>query len=50
MDDRMTARLFLDDATLATTSAVVITSWPDGIVLDRTVFAGMLRRRRLPRR
>jgi misacylated tRNA(Ala) deacylase len=38
MDDRMTARLFLDDATLATTSAVVITSWPDGIVLDRTVF------------
>ncbi len=34
----MTARLFLDDATLATTSAVVIASGPDGIVLDRTVF------------
>src|ERR1700722_12109816 len=38
MDDRMTARLFLDDATLATASAVVIASGPDGIVLDRTVF------------
>ncbi len=34
----MTARLFLDDATLATASAVVIASGPDGIVLDRTVF------------
>jgi misacylated tRNA(Ala) deacylase len=34
----MTARLFLDDATLATTSAVVIAGGPDGIVLDRTVF------------
>jgi misacylated tRNA(Ala) deacylase len=38
MDGRMTARLFLDDATLATTSAVVIASTPDWIVLDRTVF------------
>ena len=34
----MTARLFLDDATLATTSAVVLASAPGGIVLDRTVF------------
>jgi misacylated tRNA(Ala) deacylase len=38
MDDRMTARLFLDDATLATTSAIVIASGSEGIVLDRTVF------------
>lgn len=34
----MTQRLFLDDATLASTSATVIASAPDGIVLDRTVF------------
>ncbi len=34
----MTQRLFLDDATLANTSATVITSSPDGIELDRTVF------------
>ena len=34
----MTQRLFLDAPTLATTSATVITSGPDGIVLDRTVF------------
>jgi misacylated tRNA(Ala) deacylase len=34
----MTARLFLDDATLATTSAVVIAGGLEGIVLDRTVF------------
>jgi misacylated tRNA(Ala) deacylase len=38
MDDTMTQRLFLDDPTLATTSATVIASGPDGIVLDRTVF------------
>jgi misacylated tRNA(Ala) deacylase len=38
MEGRMTARLFLDDAGLATTSAVVRASSPDGIVLDRTVF------------
>ena len=38
MDDRMTTRLFLDDPTLATTSATVIASGSDGIVLDRTVF------------
>jgi misacylated tRNA(Ala) deacylase len=38
MDDRMTTRLFLDDPTLATTSAIVIASGSEGIVLDRTVF------------
>jgi len=38
MDDTMTQRLFLDDPTLASTSATVISSGPDGIVLDRTVF------------
>jgi misacylated tRNA(Ala) deacylase len=38
MDDSMTQRLFLDDPTLASTSATVIASGPDGIVLDRTVF------------
>jgi misacylated tRNA(Ala) deacylase len=34
----MTQRLFLDDPTLASTSATVVASGPDGIVLDRTVF------------
>ena len=34
----MTQRLFLDDPTLAATSATVLASGPDGIVLDRTVF------------
>jgi misacylated tRNA(Ala) deacylase len=38
MDGAMTQRLFLDDPTLATTSATVIASGPDGIALDRTVF------------
>jgi misacylated tRNA(Ala) deacylase len=38
MDDRMTERLFLDDPTLASTSATVIASGPEGVVLDRTVF------------
>jgi misacylated tRNA(Ala) deacylase len=38
MDDTMTQRLFLDDPTLASTSATVLASGPDGIVLDRTVF------------
>jgi misacylated tRNA(Ala) deacylase len=38
MDSTMTQRLFLDDPTLATTSATVIASGPQGIVLDRTVF------------
>jgi misacylated tRNA(Ala) deacylase len=38
MDDRMTARLFLGDPTLATSSAIVIASGSEGIVLDRTVF------------
>jgi misacylated tRNA(Ala) deacylase len=38
MDDPMTQRLFLDDPTLATTTATVIASEPEGIVLDRTVF------------
>jgi misacylated tRNA(Ala) deacylase len=38
MDDRMTARLFLDDPTLATTPAIVVASGSDAIVLDRTVF------------
>ena len=34
----MTERLFLDQPALASTSATVITSAPEGIVLDRTVF------------
>ncbi len=34
----MTERLFLDDPTLASTTATVIASGPEGIVLDRTVF------------
>ena len=34
----MTRRLFLDDAYLASTSATVLETGPDGIVLDRTVF------------
>jgi misacylated tRNA(Ala) deacylase len=34
----MTQRLFLDEPTLASTSATVIASRPDAIVLDRTVF------------
>jgi len=34
----MTERLFLDDPRLAATSAVVLASAPEGIVLDRTVF------------
>lgn len=34
----MTQRLFLDDPTLTSTSATVIASGPEGIVLDRTVF------------
>jgi misacylated tRNA(Ala) deacylase len=34
----MTQPLFLDDPTLAVTTATVIASQPDGIVLDRTVF------------
>src|SRR4051812_46675110 len=38
MDEPMTQRLFLDDPTLATTSATVVASSPEGIVLDRTVF------------
>jgi misacylated tRNA(Ala) deacylase len=38
MDDPMTQRLFLDDPTLAITSATVLASGADGIVLDRTVF------------
>jgi misacylated tRNA(Ala) deacylase len=38
MDDFMTERLFLDDPTLASTTATVIASGPSGIVLDRTVF------------
>jgi misacylated tRNA(Ala) deacylase len=38
MDDPMTQRLFLDDPTLAGTSATVTASGPEGIVLDRTVF------------
>jgi misacylated tRNA(Ala) deacylase len=38
MDDRMTQPLFLDDPTLAVTTATAIASQPDGIVLDRTVF------------
>jgi misacylated tRNA(Ala) deacylase len=38
MDDAMTERLFLDDPTLIATSATVVASGADGIVLDRTVF------------
>jgi misacylated tRNA(Ala) deacylase len=38
MDDFMTQRLFLDDPTLERTTATVVASEPDGIVLDRTVF------------
>jgi misacylated tRNA(Ala) deacylase len=38
MDNLMTERLFLDDPTLASTTATVIASGPAGIVLDRTVF------------
>ena len=34
----MTQRLFLDDPTLASVSATVVASGPDGIALDRTVF------------
>jgi misacylated tRNA(Ala) deacylase len=34
----MTERLFLDQPALASTSATVIASAPEGIVLDRTVF------------
>ena len=34
----MTQPLFLDDPTAASTSATVIASSPDGIILDRTVF------------
>ena len=34
----MTQRLFLDDPTLASITATVIASGPEGIVLDRTVF------------
>ena len=33
----MTQRLFLDDSTLTSTSATVLASGPEGIVLDRTV-------------
>jgi misacylated tRNA(Ala) deacylase len=38
MDHTMTLALFLDDPTLARTTATVIASDADGIVLDRTVF------------
>jgi misacylated tRNA(Ala) deacylase len=34
----MTARLYMDDPTLRETTATVLASGPDGIVLDRTVF------------
>jgi misacylated tRNA(Ala) deacylase len=34
----MTERLFLDHPTLASTTAIVVASGPEGIVLDRTVF------------
>ncbi len=34
----MTERLFLDDPTLAATTATVVASGTDGVVLDRTVF------------
>jgi misacylated tRNA(Ala) deacylase len=38
MDGSMTQRLFLDDSSLASTSATVLASSHEGIVLDRTVF------------
>jgi misacylated tRNA(Ala) deacylase len=38
MGGDMTERLFLDDPTLASTSATVVASAPDGVVLNRTVF------------
>jgi misacylated tRNA(Ala) deacylase len=38
MDGSMTERLFLDHPRLTTTSAVVLASTSDGIVLDRTIF------------
>jgi misacylated tRNA(Ala) deacylase len=38
MDGSMTQRLFLDDPTMASTSAKVVASGSQGIVLDRTVF------------
>ena len=38
MDSSMTERLFLDDPALASTTATVTASEPDGVVLDRTVF------------
>ena len=38
MDDSMTERVFLDDATLASVAARVVASGPQGVVLDRTVF------------
>jgi misacylated tRNA(Ala) deacylase len=34
----MTERLFLDDPTLARVDAIVVSSEPEGIVLDRTIF------------
>jgi misacylated tRNA(Ala) deacylase len=34
----MTERIFLDDPAAASVSATVVTSWEEGIVLDRTVF------------
>jgi len=34
----MTERLFLDDPTLARVDATVLSSAPEGIVLDRTIF------------
>ena len=38
MDGGMTERLFLEDSSLASISAQVLASGPDGIVLDRTIF------------
>src|SRR3954467_12755023 len=38
MEHPMTERLFLDNPALATASATVVETGPDGIVLDRTVF------------
>jgi misacylated tRNA(Ala) deacylase len=38
MDDSMTERLFLDHPRLATATATVLASGPDGILLDRTIF------------
>jgi misacylated tRNA(Ala) deacylase len=38
MGGDMTERLFLDDPTMASTSATVVASGPEGVVLDRTVF------------